>query len=329
MIDKQKSKNICVLLTGGTGFFGRALLRNWVSRPEFYEKNISICVLSRDPDNFIKQFPEFINHSWLHIHQGDILNIASFPKKGEFSHILHAAADSTLGPQLSQIERYNQIVDGTRNLLDFAVSKNISRFLLTSSGGVYGPQPKDMAYITEDYNGMPNPLISENAYSVAKRCAEHLCSLYRARYGIEIVIARCFTFVGRDLPLDAHFAIGNFIHDALYRNKILVKGDRNAVRTYLDQRDLANWLTTILFQGVDGEAYNVGSDIPMTIKEIANLVRDIISPQKTIEFLMQPSYENFRNRYVPSIDKANIKLGLKVRFNTREAIQEVIKRIKK
>ena len=136
MIDKKKSKKICVLLTGGTGFFGRALLRNWISRAEYFEQYMSIYVLSRNPANFIEQFPEFINHSWLYFLQGDILNPASFPYNSEFSHILHAAADSTLGPQLTQIERYNQIVDGTRNLLDFAVRKNITRFLLTSSSKI-------------------------------------------------------------------------------------------------------------------------------------------------------------------------------------------------
>ena len=159
-----------------------------------------------------------------------------------FTHVLHAAADSTLGPQRSPLQRYDQIVDGTRNLLDFAVACGVQRFLLTSSGGVYGPQPEDMAKIPEDWLGMPDPLNPANAYGVGKRAAEHLCALYHATHGIDTVIARCFAFVGEDLPLDVHFAIGNFIRDALWAEEIIVGGDGTPLRSYLDQRDLAQWL---------------------------------------------------------------------------------------
>jgi UDP-glucuronate decarboxylase len=318
-----------IFLTGGTGFFGRSLLRFWLSTLPVSGKITSVCVLSRNPQKFLKQYPEFFGHTWLQFHQGDILIPTSLPKNGGFSHILHAAADSTLGPQLTPLDRYSQIVDGTRNLLDYAAKCGIQRFLLTSSGAVYGPQPQDMDLILEDYNGMPDPLSHENAYSVAKRCAEHICAIYRNRFGIEIVIARCFTFIGRDLPLDAHFAIGNFINDAISRNEILVRGDGCAVRTYLDQRDLAHWLTIMLTEGVDGEAYNVGSDVPITIKELAFLVRDNLAPIKKVIISSHTSTKNFRERYVPSIDKAKKQLSLKVQFSIQEAIQEVITSFKK
>ena len=312
-----------IFLTGGTGFFGRSLLRFWISKAPFSQKITSVCVLSRSPQKFLNQYPEFGGHNWLQFHQGDILNPTSFPQNGGFSHILHAAADSTLGPQLSPLDRYIQIVDGTRNLLDYATKNGIPRFLLTSSGGVYGPQPQNMDLILEDYNGMPNPLRPENAYSVAKRCAEHLCALYRERFGIEIVIARCFTFVGRDLPLDAHFAISNFIYDAMYRKEIYIEGDGSAVRTYLDQRDLAMWLTTMLQEGIDGEAYNVGADIPITIEELAKLVRDKLAPHKLVTINGKTSGANFRNKYIPSTTKAHKQLNLEVNFSLEEAIIDV------
>jgi dTDP-glucose 4,6-dehydratase len=157
---------------------------------------------------------------------------------------------------------------------------------------------------------MPDPLVVGNVYSVAKRAAEHLCTLYAREHGIEIVIARCFAFVGEDLPLGVHFAIGNFIRDALWGDEIVVKGDGTPLRSYLDQRDLAKWLTVLLFEGKAGEAYNVGSDHAISIADLAHLVRDLVSPGKRIRILGQPVNDAERDRYIPDISKIHHQLGL-------------------
>ncbi|KGK26801.1 MULTISPECIES: NAD-dependent epimerase/dehydratase family protein [Pseudomonas putida group] len=311
-----------LLLTGGTGFFGRALLRHWLAAAQAGAQVPTVTVLSRSAQTFCAQYSEFAGQRWLRLHQGDILEPASLPEGGDFTHVLHAAADSTDGPRLSPLQRYVQIVDGTRHLLDYAVAHRIPRFLLTSSGGVYGPQPSQMETIDEYYTGMPDPLNAAHAYSVAKRCAEHLCVLYRQQFGVEVVIARCFAFVGRDLPLDVHFAIGNFIRDALEAPVITVSGDGTPVRSYMDQRDLAHWLEVLLHQGQAGQAYNVGSDVAITIGELAYLVRDTLAPHKSVSISAKAAGDaSFRNRYVPSIDKARIELGLELQYPLMEAIE--------
>ena len=252
---------------------------------------------------------------------GDICAAETLPKRGVISHILHAATDSTLGPRLTPLERYTQIVDGTRNLLEFAVTRGVKRFLLASSGAIYGPQPADIERIPEDWPGSPSLLVPANAYGMAKRSAEHLCALYRDAYGLEPVIARCFAFVGRDLPLDVHFAIGNFIHDALHENAIEVAGDGTPLRTYLDQEDLAHWLITLLDNGRAGEPYNVGSDEVVSIADLANLVRDVLAPHKAVCIQGRAGDAAGRNHYVPDIRKATEELGLRVRVPLAEAIR--------
>jgi UDP-glucuronate decarboxylase len=276
--------------------------------------------MSRNPEQFFVQYPEFSGLSWLSFHKGDILQPNSFPKMGNFTHLLHAATDSTLGPFLTPLDRYTQIVDGTRYMLDYAVENGIKRFLLTSSGGVYGPQPEFVERIPETYTGMADPLNAQNAYSVAKRAAEHLCALYRDRYGLEPVIARCFAFVGQDLPLDVHFAVGNFIRDALLHNEITVSGDGTAVRSFLDQRDLAEWLLTLLEKGKSCRAYNVGSDQAISIAELACLVRDTLAPRKQVRILGKAEFKGVRSRYLPDITRAQTELGLKVNISLADAL---------
>lgn len=311
-----------ILVTGGTGFFGKSLIRNWIKETNKGEDVGEVTIMSRDPQKFLQNHPEFNGYGWLKIYCGDVSKIESFPKNEKFTHILHAATESTNGPQYSPLERYIQITDGMKNVLEYAVTNKVDRLLLTSSGGVYGEQPKDIIEIDENYKGMPDPLIAENAYSIAKRSAEHLCILYGNKYGIETVIARCFSFVGRDLPKKAHFAIGNFIEDAINGNEINILNDGTQVRTYLDQRDLAVWLTTMLYEGKAGQAYNVGSDIKINLLDLAELIRKVINPNLQIKIQKRNDSTQLRSRYIPNINKAKKELNLKISYTLEDSIIE-------
>jgi UDP-glucuronate decarboxylase len=309
-----------ILLTGGTGFFGKALLRHWIDGERKGQAPTRVTLLSRDPDRFAAQHPALVEHRWLQLVRGDVCDAASLPQGQAFTHVLHAATDSTTGPQLTPRQRFDQIVDGTRHMLDLAVACGASRFLLTSSGGVYGAQPPDMEQIPEHCHTLPDPLNPAQAYSIGKRMAEHLCALTMQAHGLPIVVARCFAFVGPDLPLDVHFAIGNFIRDALQADRIIVQGDGSPLRSYMDQRDLAQWLLELLTRGRAGQAYNVGSDQAVTIRELAHTVRDLLAPHKQVHVLGAPNPAAARNCYIPSIAKVRQEFGLDITIRLQEAI---------
>jgi len=309
-----------LLVTGGTGFFGKALLRYWRSYPETIAIYDRITILTRNPDRFLEASRGLIKSSNIFMHKGDIMLPETLNEISSVSHVLHAATESTNGPHLKPLDRYQQIVQGTQNILDLAVQKKATKFLLTSSGGVYGPQPPEMEKIPESYCGMPNPLDPGAAYSVGKRAAEHLCALYSEKYGLDFVIARCFAFVGQDLPMDVHFAIGNFIRDALYGQEIVVSGNGHPVRSYLHQDDLAKWLMVMLQKGKSGTAYNLGSDEAIAIKDLAYLVRDLICPNKRVIINGHADLINFKNRYVPCLEKIKNELGLSVGLSLNSAI---------
>lgn len=314
-----------LFLTGGTGFFGKSLLKYWINELNSDCGFDEVVILTRNPDRFVQTEPWVANLNWLKLVKGDVCDLNSYPHDEKFSHVIHAATDSTNGFLLNPIDRYDQIINGTRNALDFSRMVNADKFLLTSSGGVYGNSENNKTPFSEDFTGGPDPMVSANAYSVAKKTSEHLTSLYNSHYGLKTVIARCFAFVGEDLPLNAHFAIGNFIKDALFEDSIIVKGDGEGVRSYLYQYDLAKWLLTILLEGMPNRAYNVGSDNAISIKDLSYLVRDVISPQK--EVILEHSFTSARNWYVPNVSRAKDELGLTIRYNLRDSIERVVKEI--
>jgi len=313
-----------VFVTGGTGFLGKWLLESFVRANYQLNLNAQMQVLSRNPDSFKVRYPHFAKASGLTFHQGDVRDF-NFPQEG-FDFVIHAATDASAElNEKNPLLMVDTIVEGTRRTLEFARHCGAQRFLLTSSGAVYGRQPSDLSHLPEDYSGAPDPIQPASAYGEAKRLAELFCSIYQKEYDLKITIARCFAFVGPYLPLDIHFAIGNFIRDGLAEDSIHVSGDGTSYRSYLYAADLAIWLWTILFRGTPGEAYNVGSEDVISIRELAcevaasfpNLPKGVMTKSPVPGFSAE--------RYVPSIKKAKDNLGLNSWINLKEALNRTIR----
>lgn len=113
----------------------------------------------------------------------------------------------------------------------------------------------------------------------------------------ETRIARLFTFCGPYLR-PKNFAVGNFVKNAVANEPIIIKGNGQAIRTYMYGADLSVWLWNIILQGKDKEIYNVGSEEPYSIETVADIVRHVINPDLSINILNEETSEN--SRYIPS-----------------------------
>ena len=293
-----------IFLTGGTGFFGKSILscrkRGMLPPGEW-------TILSRSPERFLANNPEFAGLPGICWVAGDVRDFP-FPET-QFDWIIHAAtpAVTTLPPG----EMRSIVVEGTRRVLEFARRCGAEKLLLTSSGAVYGVQVPELEKIPEEF-----PCNPVTEYGVAKLEAEKLC----LDSGLSVVLARCFAFTGRYLNREIHFAIGNFIRDALAGREIVIKGDGTPLRSYLYADDLVKWLFRLLEKGEAGRAYNVGSDVAVSIHELAQLVKRVLNSNSEIVVRERATPGRLPSRYVPSIERAGRELGLTVEVPLEEAI---------
>jgi len=316
-----QGKNI--FITGGTGFVGTWLLESFAYANEKLGLNAEATVLTRNLETFWKKAPHLTERKDIKFLVGDVRNF-SFPDD-KFDFVIHAATESSsrLNEEDPQ-EMLDVIINGTRHTLNFAKKCGAKKFLFVSSGAVYGRQPADITHIHEDYMGAPDVTKPPSAYGEGKRIGELLCTIYSHNYDIECMIARCFAFVGPYLPLNAHFAIGNFIRDGLKGGPIIVKGDGTPYRSYMYAADLAVWLWTILFKGKSCRPYNVGSEEAISIKDLAYLVASCFDKPIEVKILGTPDPSKPPERYVPSTARARSEIGVKEITNLSDAIKKTI-----
>ena len=308
-----------IFLTGGTGFFGRWLLESFVHANREHTLGASMVVLSRNPQGFVAQAPHLVADGAVTFHRGDVRRFT--PPEGAFTHIIHAATESC-GSQKSHDRLYmiDTVVDGTRNVLEFARAAKAKRVLNISSAAIYGRNRPFTTPVSETDATAPLLTDGDIDHDESKRMAEALCTVYFREYGVPVTTARCFSFVGPYLPLDAHFAIGNFIRDALAGDPITLKSDGSPVRSYLYMSDLITWLWTILAKGEAGKPYNVGSDKAVSVAELARQVQQTLHPGGKVELGKSPAGGSPTNFQVPDTARAQA-LGLSVTVPLAEAIR--------
>jgi dTDP-glucose 4,6-dehydratase len=309
-----------LFITGGTGFFGKWLLESLLHANRRLGLRISALVLTRNPEGFGRDMPALAASPAIALHRGDLTDF-SFPD-GTFSHVLHMGTTSSTATFNNEepLAKFANIVHGTERTLEFAVRCRATRFLHTSSGAVYGRQPDEIAFLPEEFPVAPDPSVTAAAVGHSKRIAEFLTTAYSEKYGVQATSARCFSFIGPHLPLDIHYAAGNFIRDALAGGPIVVRGDGSPQRSYLYAADLVIWLLTIMCRGTSGRIYNVGSEEDVTIGELAHRVARLAPAPVTVTIARAAPASTLRDRYVPSTERVRRELGIETFIPLDDAI---------
>lgn len=273
-----------ILITGGTGFFGKALLTYANDNNLQYD----IYVMSRNPEkiygNEIFRNAKIIK-----------ANVVDYDSNDKFDYIIHAATDARV--DVPDDVMMQTVIEGTKNMIDFAHKCNCKRMLYISSGGVYGNYNKKIVESDER-----KPI---TVYGKSKFAAENLC----LNSDLDVVIARCFALSGRNLNKDIHFALGNFIKNAVYNVDIIIKSDGKSIRSYLDQDDLARALFILLQKAESKSIYNIGSDEAISLKDLAYKIKKVLNSTVDVKILNSAPDIHNKPMYVPNVDKFNNDFG--------------------
>jgi nucleoside-diphosphate-sugar epimerase len=312
-----------IFITGGTGFFGCWLLESFAWANDKLNLNASALVLSRNPVAFEKKAPHLYHHRAIRFIKGNVQDF-DYPE-GQFSHLIHGAVyQQPADVKPSNLSLVNEMLTGTRRVLDFCVREKVRKALMISTGAVYGPPPPNLEKIYESFWESIDPSVPSSTYHHVRRMMELLGVLYAVEHGFEAKIARCFSFVGPYLPLNGRFAIGDFISDALSGSPVAVKGNGKPIRSYLYAADLAIWLWTILFKGKSCRPYNVGSETPTTILELAEKIAGESDPPLNVHVSGKSLTGVAPDRYLPDTTRAQTELGLNQFTNLESAIRRTL-----
>jgi dTDP-glucose 4,6-dehydratase len=314
-----------ILLTGGTGFVGKWMLQTAKIAQANSQNKIELVIPTRRLSAQHVQDAIAIgcpNVSWV---EDDFLTNA--PDLGHVDMIIHTATPASAklnAENPAEMLRIN--VEAMRSVLKYA--DNNQPLLFTSSGAVYGTQPQTVSHIPEG-TVQPNPPARQlNAYAQGKQIAEQLCKEAGDIGQCSPIIARLFAFGGEYLPRDTHFAIGNFIQNALDRQPIAIQGDGRSRRSYLYGADMSTWLWSALAHGNDQDVgpFHIGSEHSVSILELAQTVAAVSAevlnyfPEITVAKAVD-SLEPI-NQYVP----ANIGTRKALQVSEWTSLEEMIKR---
>jgi len=306
-----RSKHI--LLTGGAGFIGSHLSEKLLS--------LGHRLTSIDNfDNFYSSDTKKKNLEGSLIHQNfrflelDIRNYRNLNEQlnDSFDIIIHLAAKAGVLPSIQNPLEYTETnIIGTQNLLEFARTKNINKFIFGSSSSVYGIN-QNIPWTEND-----NVLIPISPYAATKLSSELLGKVYSTLFNIQFIALRFFTVYGpRQRP---DLAIHKFTKLILEGESIPFYGDGLSQRDYTYIEDIVKGIVgAIEYEDSIFEIINLGNNNPVTLIELVNTIESIVNKKANIN--RKPNQTGDIPVTYANIEKAKKLLSYKPTRNLRDGI---------
>ncbi len=255
-----------VLITGGAGFIGSHLAGRLLERGD------EVMVVDDLSTGRRANLPE--RHDRLRFVESDLARALESLAGERFDEIYHLAA--AVGVKLVIDEPIRSIetnVEQTAALMRFVASRpSPPRTLIASSSEVYGKAAKSPFSEEDDVVYGPTT-VGRWSYACSKAIDEYLALAYHAQRRVPVLVARFFNTVGPRQVGEYGMVLPRFVGAALRNEPLTVYGDGSASRCFCDVRDVVAVLPRLLAEPAGhGRIFNVGSDRPITILALAELV---------------------------------------------------------
>lgn len=272
-ITNQMGSDITCLVTGGAGFIGSHVVDNLVKNNH---RTIVLDDLSGGFKYNVNKNAEFIKGSVT-----DRKLLENVFTNNQIDCVFHLAAYAAEG--LSHFIRhfnYENNLIGSINLINLSVRHNIKRFIFTSSIAVYGSNQTPMVETLT-----PKP---EDPYGISKYAVELDLKAAHELFGLNYTIFRPHNVYGERQNLSDPFrnVLGIFINNTMKGLPMTVFGDGKQTRAFTHVNDVAPYIAkSIDIPDTENQVYNIGSDKPYTILELAQIISSIMGKPPNIRHL--------------------------------------------
>ncbi len=279
-----------ILITGGAGNIGGSLARRLVADSEneiVIVDNLLTGSLEKLPDN------NFLNWKFIKADVNNFNDISTIMTSNRFDYVFHYAAVVGVKRTLDNPKMVLDDIEGIRNILDLSKNTGVRRVFFSSSSEVYG-EPVELPQ-RED----TTPLNSRLPYAIVKNVGEAFFKSYHQEYGLDYTIFRFFNTYG---PLQStDFVISRFLDQALKNENITIYGDGSQTRTFCYIDDNLDTIQKMLYENLAvNEVLNIGSDVVMTVLELAQKIIELTNSKSKIIYL-PPLKEGDMTRRQPDI----------------------------
>ncbi len=325
--DVLEGKNI--LISGANGFLPAYMIETILFLNDNRFKNkAKIFALARNKERVLARFSGYGRRKDITFIIQDVCTSLKISKKMDF--IIHAASQAS--PKFYGVDPVGTILAntmGTANLLSLAARHKIQGFMFFSSGEVYGEVGADKMPIKEDFYGLVDPTLIRSCYAEGKRAGENMCVSWSHQYGVPVKIIRPFHTYGPGMRLDDGRVFADFVSDIVNGRDIIMKSDGSAVRAFCYLADAVVGFFTVLLNGENAQAYNVGNEQgEISIKDLAFMLVDLF-PEKELKVkfdiqLQQEDYlKSIISRHCPDTVKLR-SLGWQPRHSLKEGFKRTV-----